>query len=178
MARFKLLLSEAVRSLGANVSTTVAATMTVLIGMFLLGFLIGLATWGFSVGNHYKRELVVKVFFNRDATTKEITELRTRLLADPRVKSVALVTPQEALKKVEKQYPVYKSVKLPSNPEPPVGSLTWTLAVAVTSLWLGGLSLLGVTLQLLNEGALVSILTVSVALVELPALSLTEQLMV
>ena len=39
-ARFKLLLSEAVRSLGANVSTTAAATMTVLIGMFLLGFLI------------------------------------------------------------------------------------------------------------------------------------------
>jgi cell division transport system permease protein len=116
VARFKLLLSEAVRSLGANVSTTVAATMTVLIGMFLLGFLIGLATWGFSVSKHYKRELVVKVFFNRDATTKEITELRKRLLADPRVNSVALVTPEEALKKVEKQHPVYKTVTLPSNP--------------------------------------------------------------
>jgi cell division transport system permease protein len=116
MARLKLLFSEAIRSLGANVSTTVAATMTVLIGMFLLGFLIGLATWGFSVGNHYKRELVVKVFFDKDATTKQITSVRTRLLADPRVKSVAIVTPGQALHKVENQYPSYKGATLPSNP--------------------------------------------------------------
>ena len=123
MARLKLLFAEAVRSLGANVSTTVAATMTVLIGMFLLGFLIGLATWGFSVGNHYKRELVVKVFFERDATTQQIQGTRTRLLADPRVKSVTLVNPQDALKKVEDQYPVYKKVHLPANP------LGWALTV-------------------------------------------------
>jgi len=116
VARFKLLLAEAVRSLGANISTTFAATMTVLIGMFLLGFLIGLATWGFSVGNHYKRELVVKVFFDRDATSKNMNDVRRLLVADPRVKSIGLVTPQQALNKVEKQYPVYKTVKLPSNP--------------------------------------------------------------
>jgi cell division transport system permease protein len=118
MQRFRLLMSEAVRSLGANVSTTVAATMTVLIGMFLLGFLIGLATWGFSVSNHYKRELVVKVFFQRDATTKQMNDVRNRLTADPRVKrnGITLVSPEEALKKVERQYPVYKSVKLPYNP--------------------------------------------------------------
>ena len=42
--RFKLLVSEAWRSLGANLSTTVAATMTVLIGMFLLGLFIALGT--------------------------------------------------------------------------------------------------------------------------------------
>ena len=41
----KLLVSEAWRSLGANLSTTVAATMTVLIGMFLLGLFIALGTW-------------------------------------------------------------------------------------------------------------------------------------
>jgi len=116
VARLKLLFSEAIRSLGANVSTTVAATMTVLIGMFLLGFLIGLATWGFSVGNHYKRELVVKVFFDKDATTKQIASVRSRLAADPRVQSVAIVTPGEALKKVENQYPSYKGAPLPSNP--------------------------------------------------------------
>jgi cell division transport system permease protein len=116
MARFKLLLSEAFRSLGANVSTTVAATMTVLIGMFLLGFLIGLATWGFSVSKHYKHELVVKVFFNTDATSKERADLYKRLVSDPRVKSVAQVTPEEALKQVKKEHPAYKTVTLPSNP--------------------------------------------------------------
>ena len=37
MTRFKLVFSEAIRSIGANLSTSIAATMTVLIGMFLLG---------------------------------------------------------------------------------------------------------------------------------------------
>ena len=40
-----MLVAEALRSLGANISTTVAATMTVLIGMFLLGLFIALGTW-------------------------------------------------------------------------------------------------------------------------------------
>ena len=44
MRRFRLVLSEAVRSIGANLSTSFAATMTVLIGMFLLGVLVALGT--------------------------------------------------------------------------------------------------------------------------------------
>ena len=43
--RVKLLFSESLRSLGANLSTTIAATMTVLIGMFLLGLFIALGSW-------------------------------------------------------------------------------------------------------------------------------------
>ena len=147
MARLKLLFAEAIRSLGANVSTTVAATMTVLIGMFLLGFLIGLATWGFSVSNHYKRELVVKVFFARDAANKDIATVRTRLAADPRVRSTALVDPEKALKNVEKQYPVYKTVKLPSNPlgwaltvQPKRGEDTQAIAASLTQAKLRGVS--------------------------------------
>jgi cell division transport system permease protein len=147
VARLKLLFAEAIRSLGANVSTTVAATMTVLIGMFLLGFLIGLATWGFSVSNHYKRELVVKVFFDRDATNKDIATVRTRLAADPRVRSTALVDPEKALKNVEKQYPVYKTVKLPSNPlgwaltvQPKRGEDTQAIAASLTQAKLAGVS--------------------------------------
>jgi len=38
--RFKLIGAESIRSLGANLSTTLAATVTVLIGMFLLGVFI------------------------------------------------------------------------------------------------------------------------------------------
>ena len=67
--RGKLLFAEAWRSLGANLSTTVAATMTVLIGMFLLGLFIALGTWTVSWSNHVKRELVVKVYFAPDATS-------------------------------------------------------------------------------------------------------------
>ena len=61
--RLRLLVSEAWRSLGANLSTTFAAMMTVLIGMFLLGLLIALGTWTVSWSNHVKRELVAQIDF-------------------------------------------------------------------------------------------------------------------
>src|SRR5437899_12460937 len=61
--RFRLLVAEAWRSLAANVSTTFAATMTVLVGMFILGLFIALGTWTVSWSNHVKHELVVKVDF-------------------------------------------------------------------------------------------------------------------
>src|SRR5947208_10583198 len=117
MQRFRLLLAEAVRSLGANVSTTAAATMTVLIGMFLLGFLIGLSTWAFSLSSHYKKELVVKVFFNKDATPKQENAVRVRLQSDPRVKVVTFVPAAEGLRQMQKKNPqLFKSGTLPYNP--------------------------------------------------------------
>ena len=42
----RMILAEAVRSITASMSTTVAATMTVLIGMFVLGLTIGLGYVG------------------------------------------------------------------------------------------------------------------------------------
>src|ERR671927_667362 len=117
MQRFRLLFGEAIRSLGANISTTAAATMTVLIGMFLLGFLIGLSTWAFSLSNHYKHELVVKVFFNKEATAKQENAVRVRLESDPRVKHVTFVPASEGLKQMQKKNPdLFKSGTLPYNP--------------------------------------------------------------
>ena len=119
MARFKLLLSEAVRSLFANVSTTAAATMTVLIGMFLLGFLIGLSTWAFSLSNHYKHELVVKVYFNHGVADngKEVNGVQAKLAANPLVKSVTPVTAEEGLAQMRKKNPeLFQGSTLPYNP--------------------------------------------------------------
>jgi cell division transport system permease protein len=117
MQRFRLLMAEAVRSLGANVSTTAAATMTVLIGMFLLGFLIGLSTWAFSLSNHYKRELVVKVFFDRDATGKQLNAVRADLSANPLVKSIKFVSAEQGFNEMQKKNPeLFKGPKLPYNP--------------------------------------------------------------
>ena len=53
--RFRTLVAEAWRSLAANASTTIAATMTVLIAMFILGLSIGLGTWALSWSNHVKQ---------------------------------------------------------------------------------------------------------------------------
>jgi cell division transport system permease protein len=119
VARFKLLLSEAVRSLFANVSTTAAATMTVLIGMFLLGFLIGLSTWAFSLSNHYKHELVVKVYFNHGVADngKEVNAVLAKLAANPLVKSVTPVTAEEGLAQMRKKNPeLFQGSTLPYNP--------------------------------------------------------------
>jgi cell division transport system permease protein len=71
VSRFRLLVAEAVRSIGANLSTTVAATLTVVIGMFLLGLSIGLGSWMLSWSNHTKKGLVDHVYFCSSATCEQ-----------------------------------------------------------------------------------------------------------
>jgi cell division transport system permease protein len=105
--RGKLLFAEAWRSLGANLSTTVAATMTVLIGMFLLGLFIALGTWTVSWSNHVKRELVVKVYFKDGATSAQKTDYARMLQQSPYVKAggIKYVSKVEGLRQMQKQYP-------------------------------------------------------------------------
>ena len=116
--RAKLLFSESLRSLSANLSTTIAATMTVLIGMFLLGLFIALGSWVVSWSDHVKRELLVKVFYVQDAKEAQINGVRAQLEADPRVKSITFVSAEEALERMQKKFPEL-TANLPSNPLPP-----------------------------------------------------------
>jgi cell division transport system permease protein len=116
--RVKLLFSESLRSLGANLSTTIAATMTVLIGMFLLGLFIALGSWVVSWSDHVKRELLVKVFYKQDAQEAQINDVRAQLEADPRVKSVTFVSAAKALERMQQKFPEL-TANLPSNPLPP-----------------------------------------------------------
>jgi cell division transport system permease protein len=119
MTRFRLLFSEAIRSIGANVSTTVASALSVLIGMFLVGVFIGLGTWLVSWSDDKKRELAVHVFVKDEATSKEINALRVHLESDPRVKEggVRLITKEEALAIMRKRAPELTE-NLASNPLP------------------------------------------------------------
>ncbi len=115
--RIRVVVQEAWRSITASTSTTVAATLTVLVGMFVLGLSIALGTWAASWSNHIKQQLVVKVFFVPDATPAEVNAVRTKLASRPDlVKSVAYVSPEEGLKRVKKLYPAYSKVQLPFNP--------------------------------------------------------------
>jgi cell division transport system permease protein len=111
-----MMLGEAVRSLGANVSTTFAATMTVLIGMFLLGLFIAFATYAHSWSEHVKDELVVKVFFDRDAPPANVEAVRIKLESDDRVKTIQFVSAAEGLRKMRKQRPDLFGTELPYNP--------------------------------------------------------------
>jgi cell division transport system permease protein len=117
MSRLKLLFSEALRSVTANVSTTLAATMTVLICMFLLGFVIALSTWAHSLGNHYKHELVVKVFFDPSATPAQLNSVRTKLQSSPLVRSIDYVSAERGYAQMRKKHPdLFKGAPLPYNP--------------------------------------------------------------
>jgi cell division transport system permease protein len=112
-----MMLGEAVRSIGANVSTTVAATMTVLIGMFLLGLFIAFATYAHSWSNHVKDELVVKVFFDRGVDPKNVEAIRVKLDSDPRIETFDFVSAQEGLEIMRKQRPdLFGKDGLPYNP--------------------------------------------------------------
>ena len=125
--RLRLLFSEAWRSLGANISTTFAAMMTVLIGMFLLGLLIALGTWTVSWSNHVKRELVVKIDFktNSDkggpATKAQENAVVAALQQNTLVKPGGwkFVSKKTALKQMRKTEPALVSV-MPWNPFPDV----------------------------------------------------------
>ena len=117
MNRFRLIVSESVRSLGANLSTSIAATMTVLIGMFLLGLFIALGTWVVSWTEHVKSQLEVKVFFHDGVTPKQVNAVQAYLGADERVKDYHFVSKSEALRRMQKRYPEL-TANLPSNPLP------------------------------------------------------------
>ena len=104
MSRFKLIVSEAVRSLGANLSTTFAAATTVLIGMFMLGLVVGLGSWALSLSDHYKKQLLVNVYFctslrcnGLEANNQQIDAAHNALAAMPQVKRVVFVSKAQAL---------------------------------------------------------------------------------
>lgn len=117
MTRFKLVFSEAVRSIGANLSTSIAATMTVLIGMFLLGLSIALGSWVVSWSDHVKSQLQVKVFFVESVTPKQVNAVGSYLGNQDKIKEYQFVSKTEALKRMQKKYPQL-TANLPSNPLP------------------------------------------------------------
>jgi cell division transport system permease protein len=109
--RFQLLLAESLRSVRASLSTTFAATMTVLIGMFLLGLSIALGTWVVSWSDHVKKDVRVKVFYCTDHTCSaehqdgDVNKIGDWLGKDPRVKSYSYISKEQALKIMEKRSP-------------------------------------------------------------------------
>jgi cell division transport system permease protein len=114
VSRFRLLLSEALHSIRANISTTVAATMTVFIGMFLLGVCIALGSWMVSWSNHTKKEIVVHVYFcaaetcpkpatagDKAAAQERINEIKAGGL----IKKSAYISKEEAWVKMQRDNP-------------------------------------------------------------------------
>ena len=119
MTKLRTLFAEALRSIGANVSTTFASALSVLIGMFLIGDFIGLGTWLVSWSDDKKRELAVHVFIADAATTKQVDALRVKLESDTRVKpgGITFCSKECALRIMRKRNPDL-TANLASNPLP------------------------------------------------------------
>jgi cell division transport system permease protein len=103
--RTKLFVGEAFRSVGANISTTVAATMTVLIGMFLLGLFIALGTWVLSWTHSVKKEIQVTIYFDKGVSPANVNAVNDDLSGNPLVKSFKFVSEDEALQRMKEKYP-------------------------------------------------------------------------
>jgi cell division transport system permease protein len=107
--KLRLVTAEALRSLAASMSTTVAATLTVLIGMFVLGLTIALGTWVLSWSNHVKKQLEVKVYFTNTATRVQEEQVANFLSKDqrvaPRIDHVTFISSAKALKQMRKKFP-------------------------------------------------------------------------
>ncbi len=121
--RLRLLISEAWKSLGANLSTTFAAVMTVLIGMFLLGLTIALGTWLVSWSNHVKGEVVARVDMGLRATKAQENAFAKSLQSNPYVmsgpKGFQFIPKAEGLKQMKKNKATAALIRfLPSNPLP------------------------------------------------------------
>jgi cell division transport system permease protein len=129
--KLRVIIAEAWRSLTASLSTTLAAAVTVLIGMFLVGLLIAFWTFADSWSNKQKSKLVVKVFMctpdacKREATSAEINSVNQTLLADSRVKKVRFVSKEEGLRQMRKEHPEIVGV-IPANPLPDSFTVTPT----------------------------------------------------
>jgi cell division transport system permease protein len=118
MSRVRLLFSEAWSSIRMNLSTTFAATMTVLIGMCLLGLFIALGTWVLSWSNHVQDELQVHVYLTSNATHQQEAAVRQKLLADPRVDQVKFVSKAQAQAQMKKRFPELYKGGVINNPLP------------------------------------------------------------
>jgi cell division transport system permease protein len=121
--KFSVVVAEAWRSLTASLSTTLASALTVLIGMFLVGLLIGLGTWARSWSEHAKGQLDINVYLcTRDKCKAEVTTLqknavRLQLQNDPRVESVEYISKEQAMEIMRKKQPELAR-NVPSNPLP------------------------------------------------------------
>jgi cell division transport system permease protein len=121
--RAKLFVTEALGSIRSNFSTSIAAVMTVLIGMFLLGLFVVLGSWVLSWTNNVKDDLVVNVYFctyqtcEKDATQQQMDAVANRLNDHPDVKSFEFISKDEAWEIMQERYPELTE-NTPRNPLP------------------------------------------------------------
>ena len=123
---FKFFFNEAVNSLVRNWVMSMAAIVTVLVSMFVLGLgLIMFFNFQHAISD-LRNKLEIEVFIKNTASPAQIDDLGDEIRAMPEVKDVYLVSKEEALDRLRKSLQGHEDVldALSGNPLPPSYEIT------------------------------------------------------
>lgn len=120
--RPKFFLAEAWRSIRANAAVSVAATVTVLIAVFILGAFIPSFLYVQSTVDSQKEKVDIDAFISDGATVPQVEGLRTQLVAlqnNGQIREFTYVSKDDALKELRGRLKDPSILEeLPSNPLP------------------------------------------------------------
>jgi cell division transport system permease protein len=122
MSRLLFFTQEAFRALRRNGAPSMAAVVTTIVTVILLGVLIPIFQTTQAKSNQVRDSLEFRVAIYDDATRAEINQLQEELLAIPHVASARLITKAEALNELKQDLGKKKSgellAQLHTNPLP------------------------------------------------------------
>ena len=125
--RWRFFVSEAMNSIKGNVATTLAASLTVLIVTFLLAVFASFALFLYDKTEGVRNDVTVKAYMptTMAGDTKALDNVHNELIKIPYVKKVTYVSPEQALKTINKD--LQKDAQsLNGNPLPPAFYMTLT----------------------------------------------------
>jgi cell division transport system permease protein len=120
-SRFKFFFTEALRSLTTNVATSLAATLTMILALLVVGaILIMLGSVQSEATSVAKDASIVKVFLAETATEEQVNDLRDQLTKMGEVKTVLYVSKEDAYKRAQEIWKDNPDVlkNLTTNPFP------------------------------------------------------------
>jgi cell division transport system permease protein len=103
MSRILFFFSEAFRALRRNGAPTLAAVVTTVVTLVLLGVLIPIFQTAQAKSNEVRSELAINFALYDDATNTEIAQAKSNVEAVPGVSSVDVVSKQEALRTLKSE---------------------------------------------------------------------------
>jgi cell division transport system permease protein len=117
--RLRFFLVEAIRSIRANFAISMAATVTVLIAVFILGAFIPSFLYVQSAVDNQKERVDIRFFISDFATAAQRKALFMRLQGDPRVDKISFVSKDEAYQRLRTQLKDPTILRdVPGNPLP------------------------------------------------------------
>lgn len=120
MSRLVFFIQEGFRAMRRSAAPSVAAMVTIVVTILLLGVLIPIFQATNAKSNEVRNQLELKLFMYKDATSQEITSLQQRINGMSHVQSVAYISPDQGLAQLKSQlHDPSVTAQLNSNPLPP-----------------------------------------------------------